>query len=167
MYNINVEKSTLNGDNNFMINRFERFSFAISEIHRFWHKIASDEMTKLGLKGPHVVYLVALKRFPDGVTAAELSQMCGRDKSDVSRAIAAMEEKGLVEKQGITQNLYRAKLTLTAEGSRAAAHISKRAGLAVEMGGSGLSENERKTFYDALELIASNLSAISKDGLPE
>ena len=150
-----------------MINRFERFSFASSEIHRFWHKIASDEMTKLGLKGPHVVYLVALKRFPDGVTAAELSQMCGRDKSDVSRAIAAMEEKGLVEKQGITQNLYRAKLTLTAEGSRAAAHISKGAGLAVEMGGSGLSEDERKAFYDALELIASNLSAISKDGLPE
>ena len=150
-----------------MVNRFERFSFAISEIHRFWHKIASDEMTQLGLKGPHVVYLVALKRFPEGVTAAELSEMCGRDKADVSRAMAAMEEKGLVTKQGIKQNLYRARLTLTTEGKKAAAHISKRAGLAVEMGGKGLSENERKIFYDSLELIASNLSKISKDGLPE
>ena len=150
-----------------MINRFEKFSFAISEIHRFWHKIASDEMTKLGLKGPHVVYLVALKRFPKGVTAAELSEMCGRDKSDVSRAVAAMEEKGLLEKQGVNLNLYRARLVLTEEGKRAAAHISKRAGKAVEMGGSGLSEDERKNLYDALEIIASNLSAISKDGLPE
>ena len=150
-----------------MVNRFEKFSFAISEIHRFWHKIASDEMTKLGLKGPHVVYLVALKRFPDGVTAAELSKMCGRDKSDVSHAVASMEEKGLLQKQGIKQNLYRARLVLTEEGKRAAAHISKRAGKAVEMGGSGLSEDERKNLYDALELIASNLSAISKDGLPE
>lgn len=150
-----------------MVNRFERFSFAISEIYRFWHKIASDEMTKLGLKGPHVVYLVALKRFPDGITAAELSEMCGRDKSDVSRAIAAMEEKGLVAKQGVNQNLYRARLVLTAEGKAAAAHISKRAGLAVEMGGKGLSEDERKALYESLELIASNLSAISKDGLPE
>ncbi len=167
MYNVNVEASTLNGEKGSMINRFERFSFAISEIHRFWHKIASNEMTKLGLKGPHIVYLVALKRFPEGVTAAELSEMCGRDKSDVSRAIASMEEKGLVEKIGINQSFYRAKLILTEKGNRVAAHISKRAGLAVEMGGSGLSEDERKTFYDALELIASNLSTISEDGLPE
>lgn len=150
-----------------MINRFERFSFALSEIHHFWHKIASDEMKKLGLKGPHVVYLVALKRFPGGVTAAELSTMCGRDKSDVSRAIAAMQEKDLVVKQGDNLNSYRAKLTLTEKGEVAAAHISKRAGLAVEMGGNGLSEAERKNFYRALELIASNLHKISKDGLPE
>ena len=150
-----------------MIDRFEKFSFAISEIHRFWHKIASDEMTKLGLKGPHVVYLVALKRFPEGITAAELSELCGRDKSDVSRAVASMEEIGLVKKQGINQTFYRAKLVLTNEGKRAAAHISQRAGVAVEMGGKGLSEDERKNLYDALELIASNLSAISKEGLPE
>lgn len=150
-----------------MIDRFEKFSFAISEIHRFWHKIASDEMTKLGLKGPHVVYLVALKRFPEGITAAELSELCGRDKSDVSRAVASMEEIGLVKKQGINQTFYRAKLVLTDEGKRAAAHISQRAGVAVEMGGKGLSEDERKNLYDALELIASNLSAISKEGLPE
>ena len=164
---MNVEKSTFIEWRENMINRFEKFSFAISEIHRFWHKIAADEMTKLGLKGPHVVYLVALKRFPEGVTSAELSEMCGRDKSDVSRAVAAMEEKGLLKKQGVTQNLYRAKLILTEEGKRAAAHISKRAGKAVEMGGSGLSEAERENFYNALELIASNLGNISKDGLPE
>ena len=149
-----------------MINRFEKFSFAISEIHRFWHKIASDEMKKLGLKGPHVVYLVALKRFSNGVTAAELSEICGRDKSDVSRAIMAMQEKGLVKKYD-NLNSYRAKLILTPQGEAAAAHISKRAGLAVEMGGKGLSDEERKTFYYALELIASNLNTISKDGLPE
>ena len=150
-----------------MVDRFEKFSFAISEIHRFWHKIASDEMTKLGLKGPHVVYLVALKRFPDGVTAAELSEMCARDKSDVSRAIASMQEKGLVAKKDDSLNAYRAKLILTPQGKAAAAHISKRAGVAVEMGGKGLSDDERKTFYNALELIATNLSKISKDGLPE
>lgn len=150
-----------------MVNRFEKFSFAISEIHRFWHKIASDEMTKLGLKGAHVVYLVALKRFPKGVTAAELSEMCGRDKSDVSRAIAAMQEKGFVEKQGVNQNLYRAKLTLTKEGEEAAAHISKRAGLAVEMAGKGFDDEERKIFYEVLERIVANLGSISKNGLPE
>ncbi|MEE1026800.1 MAG: MarR family winged helix-turn-helix transcriptional regulator [Acutalibacteraceae bacterium] len=149
-----------------MVNRFERFSFAISEIHRFWHKIASDEMTKLGLKGPHVVYLVALKRFPEGVTASELSEICGRDKSDVSRAITAMEEKGLVKKQGSKQNLYRALLRLTHEGKIAATHVSKRAALAVEMGGKGLSDEERDVLYVTLERIASNLSDISRKGLP-
>lgn len=150
-----------------MVDRFERFSFAISEIHRFWHKIASDEMTKLGLKGPHVVYLVALKRFPDGVTASELSEICGRDKSDVSRAISAMEKNELVKKQGNKENLYRALLKLTERGKTAAALVSKRAALAVEMGGKGLTDKERNTLYETLERIASNLSAISREGLPQ
>ena len=33
-----------------MVDRFERFSFAISEISRCWHKIAAEEMEAYGLK---------------------------------------------------------------------------------------------------------------------
>lgn len=150
-----------------MIDRFEKFSFSIFSIHRFWHKIAADEMMKFGIKGPHVVYLVALKRFENGITAAALAEICGRDKSDVSRAIASMEEKGFVIKVGENNNLYRAKLKLTEEGKKAAQLISQRASLAVEKGGKGLTDVDRVKFYETLETIAANLQTISEDGLPK
>ena len=35
-----------------MIDRFERFSLAITEVSRYWHKIASGEMEQYGMKGP-------------------------------------------------------------------------------------------------------------------
>ena len=54
-----------------MLNRFERFSLAISEIYRYWHKIAADEMEKYGLKGPYAVYLTAMYRYKDGITSTQ------------------------------------------------------------------------------------------------
>ena len=40
-----------------MIHRFERFSFAISEISHYWHKLTSDEMEKHGLKAEECVMI--------------------------------------------------------------------------------------------------------------
>ncbi|MBE6765066.1 MAG: winged helix-turn-helix transcriptional regulator [Clostridia bacterium] len=149
-----------------MIGRFEKFSFAISEISRYWHKIAADEMDKYGLKGPYAVYFTTMYQYADGLTASQLCELCGRDKSDVSRAIAVMEKKGLVKKESVNQKLYRARLTLTPEGRIAAEHINERAKLAVEFGGKGLSDEHREIFYNALDKISSNLHTLSEDGIP-
>ena len=45
-----------------MIARFEKFSYAISELSRCWHKIAADEMKQYDLKGPYAVYFTTLYR---------------------------------------------------------------------------------------------------------
>lgn len=150
-----------------MLDRFERFSFLISEVSRSWHKIASDEMEKYGLKGPHSVYLITMKRYPEGVTAPQLCELCGKDKSDVSRMMSIMEKKGLVKKEGVHQNLYRGVFRLTKDGLEAAEYLGKRVNLAVELAGKELSDENRKIFYDAFEIISNNLRQISKDGLPE
>lgn len=150
-----------------MLDRFERFSFLISEVSRSWHKIASDEMEKYGLKGPHSVYLITMKRYPEGVTAPQLCELCGKDKSDVSRMMSIMEKKGLVKKEGVHQNLYRGVFKLTKDGLEAAEYLAKRVNLAVELAGRELSDEKRAVFYEAFEIISSNLRQISKDGLPE
>ncbi|MBQ6803688.1 MAG: hypothetical protein IJP04_03430 [Clostridia bacterium] len=150
-----------------MIDRFERFSFAISEISRQWHKIAADELEKYHLKGPYATYFTTLYRFPEGIPSARLSELCGRDKSDVSRAVAGLEKQGLVAKEGVGGNFYRAKLRLTEEGKKVAEHINDRARIAVELGGNGLTDEEREIFYHALELIVTNLQALSREGLPD
>jgi len=150
-----------------MIERFERFSFSISEISRYWHKLSADEMEKYGLKGPHSVYLMALRRYPDGLTSPKLCELCGKDKSDVSRMMNIMEKKGLVKKEGVHQNLYGGVFKLTEEGKMAALQVSKRASLAVEIAGKDLSDENRSAFYEALESIASNLRELSKEGIPD
>lgn len=149
-----------------VIDRFERFSLFLSEIVRYWHKIAADELERYGLKGACAVYFTALYRYPEGITAKQLGEMCGKDKSDVSRAISQMEQKGLVVKRGVNDNLYRARLVLTEDGRAAAEHINERAQRAVELGGKGLSDEHRAIFYESLARIAANLQTLSTEGLP-
>lgn len=149
-----------------MQNRFARFSLAISEIDRCWHKLAAEEMAKYELNSPHAVYLTTLYDFPDGITAAKLGELCGKNKSDVSRMISIMERKGLVRKVAVGENFYRAKLLLTDEGRQAAEHVQRRAALAVELAGSGMTEADREVFYRCLESITTNLQTLSKEGLP-
>lgn len=150
-----------------MVERFERFSLAVSEISRHWHKLTAEEMEKYGLKGTHSVYLLTMARFPDGITAPQICELCGKDKSDVSRMMSIMEKKGLVTKEGIHQNLYGGVFKLTDEGKDAAEQVKKRASLAVELAGKDLTDESRKVFYNALESIAANLREISKVGLPK
>ena len=71
-----------------MLRRFEEFCAIISSIQHHIQKIERDEMEKYGLKGPYAQYLVTMSRCPEGITAAQLSEMCDKDKAAVSRALA-------------------------------------------------------------------------------
>lgn len=150
-----------------MLNRFARFSLAIAEIDRCWHKLAAEEMTKYDLNSPHAVYLIALYQYEEGITAAKLGELCCKNKADVSRMVSILAKKGLVQKESSSGNMYRALLKLTDEGKAAARHVQERAALAVEMAGAGLSDSDREIFYHALELITANLQMLSKEGLPQ
>ena len=86
-----------------MLDRFERFSFAIAEISRCWRKLASDELAKYGLKSPHATYLTTMYKYPDGITVPKLCEVSGKDKSDASRMIAILEKKGLAQKKWLTE----------------------------------------------------------------
>ena len=149
-----------------MVDRFERFSFAINEITRCWHRLAAEEMGKYGLKGPYSIYFTAMSRFPRGITAAKLGELCGRDKADVSRAIALMESKGLVYKDTSAKNTYRAPLKLTESGMELAQHINEKTSHAVELACRGIEWEKGVIFYEILETVTANMQALSKNGLP-
>ncbi len=149
-----------------MVDRFERFSLAIAEISRGWHRLAADEMERHGLKSSHAVYLTTLYQFEEGVTAARLSELCGKDKSDVSRMVSILEKKGLLYKEATGENLYRARLKLTDAGRAAAEQVRRAAVIAVEHASRGVSDAEREVFYRVLEAIAGNLVSLGKAGLP-
>lgn len=150
-----------------MYQRFERFSVAISEISRHWHKLTGEEMEKHGLKAAHGMYLLTLAHHESGLTAPQICDFTGKDKSDVSRMMRILEERGIVFKDGGFQNRYGGVFRLTEQGMEIAEHIRKRASKAVEIAGTDLTDEQREIFYIALEAITARMRALSQEGLPE
>lgn len=148
-----------------MVHRYEHFASAVSGINRCIQKIEADEMEKHGLRGSHAQYLAALRRYEQGLTVSQLSEMCMKDKAAVSRAVAEMEQKALIIRETVGDNLYRASIVLTDKGREIAEYVAHRATSAVEH--VGLGEKEIEDFYRALDLIANNLREVCKKGLPE
>ena len=88
-----------------MVSRFEHFSSSISCIYRYIQKIERIEMEKYGLKGPYAQCLLAMRRYPEGITAARLCEVCDKDKAAVSRMVAELEEKGLITRFATQKDL--------------------------------------------------------------
>lgn len=148
-----------------MIDRFERFTLSIFHISRYWNKIATDEMKKYGLRGSYALYLLMIAGDEGELTAAKLAALCQRDKADVSRAMAIFQEKGILEPCKSAK--YRASLKLTDKGMELAGQINRRAGIALEQAGNGLSEEMRDDMYRSLDIIAANMRVISESGLED
>lgn len=151
-----------------MLKRYGKLSYAISRISRSIQKIERDEMLKYGFRGAFTQYLLALRSHPEGLTAVQLSEICDKDRAAISRIVSEMEAKGLVVRESANNDkMYRALICLTGEGRRAAEFINGRAVSAIAAAGNGLTDEKRKIFYEALELITANLERISRDGIPD
>jgi len=152
-----------------MLDRFEHFSLAITEISRYWHKLATEVLTKHGLKGAHATYLTTIYRYPDGITVPQLCEICGKDKSDASRILSTLEKNGLVRKQSVNGSTgprrYGGLLFLTEDGKSVAEDVCHHASQAVEIAGRDLTSEEREIFYKSLESIAANLRELSETGI--
>ena len=61
-----------------MVDRFEKFSLAISEISRYWHKIAAEELKPYELKSTHAIYLTTMYRYHRPPACRMLWQRQGR-----------------------------------------------------------------------------------------
>ncbi len=150
-----------------MIDRFERFSIAIAEASRYWHKLATDELGKYGLRGSHAMYLTTMYRYPEGITVPHLCELCGKDKSDASRMISILEKNGLVTKKEVDGSLYRGLLVLTPEGAEAANHVSDKACRVVELVAEDLTDENREIFYESLSVITMKLRELTDNGIPD
>jgi len=138
-----------------MIQRFQSFMTAITICYKHLQKIKSTEMTEYGLKGSHVMCLFFLHHHSEGLTAAQLCQLCAEDKAAISRSLASLHEKGLIEVDG--QKKYRALIRLTEKGEEMSAKLDGLIETWVGYVGNGLSEQDRRAFYYGLTVISNNL----------
>ena len=137
-----------------MVNRFQSFVGGITACYRYIQRIKSMEMTELGLKGTHVMCLFFLHHNPDGLTAAQLCQLCAEDKAAISRTVKMLKENGYISSG---EKKYRAVLKLTETGSEKAQRLGELIEHWVCLGGDGISDSDRDTFYRVLDVIAENL----------
>ena len=148
-----------------MLSRFEQFSIAISGIYRSIQKIERMEMAKYGLKGPHAQCLLAMKRYPEGITATQLCEICDKDKAAVSRTLAELEAAELIRRSDPTGKRYRANLQLTERGQEIAENVNTLAYQAVKRATGGYDVQEREVFIGVLSIISSSLQDICREGL--
>ena len=148
-----------------MISKYEHFSLSVSRIYHDIQRIERTEMEAFGMKGPHAQTLLAMQRYPEGITAVQLCEICDKDKAAVSRSVAELEEAGMVSRKSANGSNYRACLILTEKGQEAARAVGEKARLAVEQAGIGLEDEERQVFYRVLAMISENLHTICREGI--
>ena len=141
------------------MNRFETFTGSILELNRYLQKLKDLEMKPFGLRANHVMCLYYLGRNPQGLTVTEMAEVCKEDKAAVSRCLSQLIQRGLVGGNfPENKRSYRTRLTLTDSGRELAEKIYQRIDAAMIGGGSGLTEEQRDSFYAAMEMIIDNLS---------
>ena len=148
-----------------MENRYELISGSVACMYHDIQRIERVEMARYGLKGPHAQCLLAMKKHPEGLTAARLCELCEKDKAAVSRILAELEAEGMVRRENRNGSRYRAALFLTQQGQAAAEAVVEKARLAVELAGTGIEETEREAFYRVLAIISGNLHKLCREGL--
>ena len=136
--------------------RFESFVSYITELHRLIQRLKNSQTAHLGLEGKHVMVLNYLRANPEGLTGAELCALCGEDKAAISRTLADLESRGLIDRQ----HGYRAKICLTDEGLSLAEKVKELSDHVVEAGGAGLTDEQRQNLYFALDTITKNLEKL-------
>lgn len=143
-----------------MTNRFETFAGSVVELNRCLQKVKDLEMRKFGLRAGHSMILYYLGRCPEGLTVSQLTELCRMDKAAVSRALADLAERALTASTPEeNKRAYRTAHRLTAQGQALTAQLDERIALALERGGSGLTDAQRSSFYESLDMIVQNLSA--------
>lgn len=141
------------------MDRFEAFTGSVLELNRYLQKLKELEMKPYGLRANHVMCLYHLGKNPTGLTATELTEACREDKAAISRTLSQLTEKGLVYANTPEhKRSYRTKQYLTEVGWELVQTIERRIDAALTSGGRGLTQEQRETFYCAMDIIVENLA---------
>ena len=100
-----------------MRDRFELFTMSVTRAYKYIQQIKKHESATFGIKGIHVMCMVALGKYPEGLTVTELAASCCEDKAAISRTVDSLAEKGyVVYEEAQARRRWRSKVMLTDQG---------------------------------------------------
>ena len=144
-----------------MKDRFETFTVLIAKINRNIRKIKNQEMAEHDLRSPHISCLYYLY-CSGGLTATDLCERCEEDKATISRSLEYLEKGGYLTCESKSVKRYKTPLFLTEKGKTVGKKIADKIEVVLEEISTGLTEEERVSFYRSLTIISDGLEAISK-----
>ena len=130
--------------------RFETFSMLIAKINRNMRKLKAQEMQQFDLRSSHVQYIYHLYK-EKALSLKQLSEICISDKAAVSRGIYVKQSD---------RRQYKLFFSLTEAGEEIGEKLSLRVDLVLKATSLGLSDEERRAFYNHLTIISENLQRI-------
>ena len=140
-----------------MEEKFHTFSLLMANINRSLRRIKTEETAEFDLKGPHASCLYYLYKEKE-VTSKKLCELCETDKAGISRSIDYLEHNGYLRAR--TKKRYKSPLELTERGREVAAAIAEKIDAIFAAIGEGLSEEQRRVMYEALETISLRLREV-------
>ncbi|MGN0982032.1 MAG: MarR family winged helix-turn-helix transcriptional regulator [Candidatus Limivicinus sp.] len=146
-----------------MENRFETFTVLINRISRNIRRIKNQEMAEYNLRSAHISCLYYLYANRE-LTATDLCERCEEDKATISRALEYLEDSGYLRCESKTAKRYKSPLILTEKGMTAGKLIADKIDRVLEEVSTGLTEEERLSFYRSLTIISESLDAVAKSG---
>ena len=142
-----------------MTNRFQEFTVLIATLNRCIYKLKTEEMAEYNLKSSHVscLYYIYLN---GTLTAKELCDLCGEDKSNISRALKYLEENEYLK---LSSKKYQKTIVLTEKGNKVGEYLNGRVYEILDYVSEGLTEENRTIMYQSLNLINKRLNKLCEE----
>ncbi|MBQ8689548.1 MAG: MarR family transcriptional regulator [Clostridia bacterium] len=136
----------------------------IDSTHKCISKVKQDVVEDARIKGVHTLWVYELSKHPEGLTATELANITGIDRSLVSREIRSLEKSGYIVNVRTGNNRsYNSRIVLTEDGKRLGERFAAVGMKLQEAASKNISREEIASFYSTLEKICKNLEEISQD----
>lgn len=129
----------------------------MANINRSIRRIKTEETAEFDLKSPHVSCLYYLYK-EKKLTSKKLCELCETDKAGISRSIDYLEHNGYLRKR--IKKQYKNPLELTERGREVAEKIAEKIDAIFAAIGEGLSEEQKRIMYEALETISLRLREV-------
>lgn len=136
--------------------RLDEFSALMTNASKSITKLKNKYMSSYGLSSAHTMCIRKLYSANNGLTRTQIAKKCELDKSQISRIISELSEKGYVL-EGPECSNYKKKVMLTDEGKLIAEEINNIV-LDINRYVSGeISIEDISTFYRVFGEICENL----------
>lgn len=142
-----------------MRERFELFTIGVTRAYKYIQQIKKHESATFGIKGIHVMCMVALGKNPEGLTVTELASWCCEDKAAISRTVDSLAEKGYIAyEETEARRRWRSKVIITEEGRRITADMGGLIEEIVQEIKGDLTTEQEAVFYKIFAAINDRLA---------
>ena len=126
---------------------------ALGSVLKTIHKKQNEVLKPYGLSSLHALYLMLLYDNEQGMTMKSLNERIVVDKSNTSRAVASLEEKGYALRRMVDQEGGKWYVYLTEQGKKAARASREGMQRIVEALQGGMSLDEQNVLRSVLEKL--------------